>query len=144
MRLLNACFAPAYISKPALFPVVALKMVNSTLRYGITPISPFAFAAFAMIQGSALGDFALGYELGKLAIDMVDKYKFDAVKCRVYFLFAFTVNHFKHHACTNQKYLSEGIQSGMENGDICCLLCESYSLSILFNAAKSSIGFREV
>lgn len=118
MRLLNACFAPAYISKPALFPVVALKMVNSTLRYGITPISPFAFAAFAMIQGSALGDFALGYELGKLAIDMVDKYKFDAVKCRVYFLFAFTVNHFKHHACTNQKYLSEGIQSGMENGDI--------------------------
>jgi hypothetical protein len=33
-----------------------------------------------MIQGSALGDFALGYELGKLAIDMVDKYKFDAVK----------------------------------------------------------------
>ncbi len=126
MRLLNACFAPAYISKPALFPIIALKMVNSTLNFGISPISPFAFAAFGMIQGSGLGDFGLGYELGKLAIDMVDKYKFDAIKSRVYFIFAFTINHFKFHARTSQEYLSESIQSGMDNGDI---LYAAYSVN---------------
>ncbi len=124
MRLLNASGTPAYISKPALFPVIALKMVFSTLKYGITPISPFAFATFGIIQGSGLGNFQLGFELGKLAIDLVDKYKFDSVKCRVYFFFAFTINHFQFHAKTNQKLLSIAIQSGMDNGD---LLYASYS-----------------
>ena len=126
LRLLNACFAPSYISKPALFPIIALKMVNSTLNYGISPISPFAFVALGMIQGSALGDFSLGYEFGKLAIDMVNKYKFETIKSRVYFVFAFTVNHFKNHARTSQPYLAESIQSGMDNGDI---LYTAYSVN---------------
>ena len=54
MRLLNISIAPSYLSKPLLFPVLVMKMVNLSLRRGISPISPFAFIVFGMIQGSAL------------------------------------------------------------------------------------------
>lgn len=118
MQLLNACIAPAYLSKPPLFPVLVMKMVNLTLRKGITSISPFAFMIFGMILGVGLGDFSAGYEWGQLAISLMDKYDFRSIRCRTLMVYGCAVNHWVNHAKTNEEYIISSIQSGIENGDL--------------------------
>ncbi|MBK9498447.1 MAG: AAA family ATPase [Leptospiraceae bacterium] len=142
MRLLNISIAPSYLSKPLLFPVLVMKMVNLSLRRGISPISPFAFIVFGMIQGSALGDFKTGYEWGKLAINLVDKYNFKSVQCRTLMVYACAVHHWTNHARTGNEFLLRSIQSGIENGD---LEYTSYSLiHISFQALAMRKPLKEV
>ncbi len=92
-------------------------MLNLTLRKGISPLSPFAFIVFGMIQGSGLGDFSSGQEWGKLAIKLIDKYNLKSVECRTLMVYACAVHHWTNHARTGEEYLLKSIQSGIENGD---------------------------
>lgn len=118
MRLLNACVAPSFLAEPNLFPVVVLKMVNHTLKYGLCEISAFGFTAFGMIQGSGLGNFPVGYEFGKLGIELFNKFHWNSFKCRTLFLFACMVNHWKEHAKEGNKVFWESYHSGIETGDL--------------------------
>ena len=60
-----------------------MKMVNLSLRKGISPLSPFAFIIYGMILGSVLGDFKNGARWGRFAIDLIDKYNFKSVKSKL-------------------------------------------------------------
>ncbi|TGN21047.1 protein kinase domain-containing protein [Leptospira idonii] len=126
MRLLNACIAPSFLAQPPLFPVIVLKMVNLTLKNGLSPISTFAFTAFGMIQGFALGDFDAGYQFGKLGTSLIGPLDAKAFKCRTLFLFSCMINHWKFHAREGVSSFYESFQSGMETGD---LQYASYSLN---------------
>src|SRR5262249_9471965 len=73
IRLLMEIFPPAFLSgSGALFPYLVLKSVNISLRYGNSPESAFAYAAYGMLLCGALDDPAQGYEFGKLAVAMND------------------------------------------------------------------------
>lgn len=117
MRLLSACIPPSYLSMPLLFPVVVMKMVNLSLRKGISPLSPFAFIIYGMILGSVLGDFKNGAEWGKFAIDLIDRYNFKSVKAKTLMVYGCAVHHWTHHANTCEEYILSSIQAGVENGD---------------------------
>jgi len=131
MRLLNALIAPAFLAEPALFPVLVTKMVNLSLREGNSPLTPFAYAAFGIIQGSALGDFEIGHQFGKLAIDLIGKIgkETNSIECRTYFLFATMINHWKLHASKNKEYYTHALEKGIHSGD---LQYSSYALNNSF------------
>ncbi|MCG9876301.1 MAG: AAA family ATPase [Leptospiraceae bacterium] len=128
MRILNALIAPAFIGQPALFPVIVLKMVNLTLRKGLSPISPLAFAALGMIQGFGLGNFSTGYELGEIGVKLLQKTESKIIKCRVLFFFACMISHWKNHAKDSSKIFIESLQAGFESGE---LQYASYALNNL-------------
>lgn len=128
MRLLNALVAPSFLAEPNLFPVIVLKMVNYTLKYGICEISAFGFVAFGMIQGSALGNFPLGYEFGKFGTNLFSQNNWKSFKCRTLFLFACMVNPWKEHAKQGNSFFWESFHSGIESGD---LQYAAYSLNNL-------------
>ncbi|HNF14260.1 MAG TPA: ATP-binding protein, partial [Leptospiraceae bacterium] len=120
MKLLNVALAPAFIAKPALFPVLVVKMVNLSLKMGLNYLSPFAFSAFAVIQGAGLGDYQKGYEYGKTAVELLKHLGKTAkpMECRTLFMFAVMVKHWKFHASHSRPLLFRAIQSGQEYGDI--------------------------
>jgi len=128
MRILNALIAPAFIGQPALFPVIVLKMVNLTLKKGLSPISSLAFAAFGMIQGFGLGDFNSGYQFGELAVTLLKRNDSKNLKCRVLFFFACMISHWKNHAKDAVNIFVNSIQVGFETGE---LQYASYSLNNL-------------
>lgn len=117
MRLLSACIPPSYLSMPLLFPVLVMKMVNLSLRKGISPLSPFAFIIYGMILGSVLGDFKNGARWGRFAIDLIDKYNFKSVKSKTLMVYGCAVHHWTHHANTCESFILSSIQAGIENGD---------------------------
>jgi len=131
MSLLNALVAPAFLAQPALFPVVVLKMVNLSLRYGNAPLSPFAYVAFGIIQGSGLGDFETGHQFGQLAIDLIKTIgeKTKPIECRVFFMFATMINHWKDHAKEGKDLYEHAFEKGVQSGD---LQYASYSLNNIF------------
>ena len=118
MQLLAEMGMPAYLLSSSLFPVLTARMVRLSLKYGNSPQSAYAYAAYGMLLSSELKDFEGGDSFGKLAMDMVEKFRAAELKCRVYYLYATSISHWKHHAGEKYKYLMQAYSAGLETGDL--------------------------
>jgi predicted ATPase/class 3 adenylate cyclase len=125
IRLLMEIFPAAFLSGSGnLFPFLVLKSVNISLRNGNGPESAFAYAAYGMLLCGALEDPALGYEFGKLAVAMNERFDDIALKSRVIYVYAMFVHHWSNHWSSMTPWFRKGIESGYQSGD---LLYLSYS-----------------
>jgi predicted ATPase/class 3 adenylate cyclase len=119
MRLLMEIFAAAFLSgSGALFPYLVLKSVNISLRSGTGPESAFSYAAYGMLLCGALGDPALGFEYGKLAVAMNEKLDDVALKSRVIYVYAMFVHHWSAHWSSMTPWFLKGIEAGYQSGDL--------------------------
>lgn len=119
VRLLMEIFAAAFLSGSGnLFPFLVLKSVNISLRNGNSPESAFAYAAYGMLLCGALDDPALGYEFGRLAVAMNDRFDDIALKSRVIYLFAMFVLHWSEHWSHMTPWFRRGIEAGYQSGDL--------------------------
>ncbi|PJZ79586.1 protein kinase domain-containing protein [Leptospira meyeri] len=137
MRLLNACIAPSFLAEPDLFPVIVLKLVNHTLRFGLCEISAFGFCAMGVIQGSGLGNYDDGFKFGQLGVRLLDTLDAKPFQCRTLFMFACMISPWKNHARDGRSIFWDSFLAGMETGD---LQYSSYSLN---NIHFQGLLFRE-
>ncbi len=119
IRLLMEIFPAAFLSGSGdLFPLLVLKSVNISLRNGNSPESAFAYAAYAMLLCGALEDPALGYEFGKLAVAMNDRFDDIALKSRIIYVYAMFVHHWSNHWSSMTPWFRKGIEFGYQSGDL--------------------------
>lgn len=62
-------------------------------------------------------DFQLGYDLGKVALQLNEKYKEPASTMVGYFLFGDFINYWKAHLSTDVAYLHKSYKGAIEVGD---------------------------
>ena len=84
MRVLGFLTGPALYTDINLYHLHFCKMVNLSLRYGISDAATFGYAGFGVILCQPFQRYAEGYRFGKLACDLVEKHGFTAYKARVY------------------------------------------------------------
>ncbi|HTD16625.1 MAG TPA: AAA family ATPase, partial [Chthoniobacterales bacterium] len=84
MQVLAELSTPAWYTDRNLFCLHVCHMTKTTLKYGITGVSPHGFAELASILGPVFHRFPDGYRFGKLACSLVDKYGFAGSKMRAY------------------------------------------------------------
>ena len=84
MRVLGFLTGPALYTDINLYHLHFCKMVNLSLRYGISDAATFGYAGFGVILCQPFRRYAEGYRFGKLACDLVEKHGFTAYKARVY------------------------------------------------------------
>ncbi|MEH2538398.1 MULTISPECIES: AAA family ATPase [unclassified Bradyrhizobium] len=119
IRLLMEIFPAAFLSGSGeLFPFLVLKSVNISLRYGNSPESAFAYAGYGMLLCGALEDPAQGYEFGKLAVAMNDRFDDIALKSRVIYVYAMFIHHWSNHWSSMTPWFRRGIESGYQSGDL--------------------------
>ena len=119
IRLLMEIFPAAFLSGSGnLFPFLVLKSVNISLRYGNSAEAAFAYAAYGMLLCGALEDPALGYEFGKLAVAMNDRFDNIALKSRVIYVYAMFIHHWSNHWSSMTPWFREGIEAGYQSGDL--------------------------
>jgi predicted ATPase/class 3 adenylate cyclase len=119
VRLLMEIFAAAFLSGSGnLFPFLVLKSVNLSLQYGNSPETAFSYAAYGMLLCGALDEPALGYEFGKLAVAMNDRFDDIALKSRVIYLHAMFVMHWSEHWSNMTPWFRRGIEAGYQSGDL--------------------------
>ncbi|MBD2152968.1 ATP-binding sensor histidine kinase [Leptolyngbya sp. FACHB-16] len=106
-----------YRMSPTMLALVAVRTVDLVLQFGIASVAALGISAYAVISCAALGDIQTGYEFGRLAMAIADKYNDAQMKCKSCFPFGAMINHWKQPMQTSSPYLIKSYQNGLEVGD---------------------------
>ncbi|HIK08582.1 MAG TPA: AAA family ATPase [Trichormus sp. M33_DOE_039] len=118
MRILMTAMPPAYLADPALLPLIAFTMVDLCVQYGNSSFAAYAYGFYGLILCGPLKDIESGYRFGKLSLQILEQFNAKEIKSKVYALFNIFVRHWKEHIQTTVEPLKEGVESGLETGDI--------------------------
>ncbi|MBD0266295.1 MAG: serine/threonine protein kinase, partial [Tolypothrix sp. Co-bin9] len=132
MRILSSTISPAYQSVPQLFPLIIFKQINLSLKHGNVPLSAFAYVNYGVILCSIVGNIELGYQFGKLALNLLDKFNATEVKAKIMNAFYVVIWHWKEPAREILKPLLKVYAAGMETGDL------EFAAFALYNYSYSS------
>ena len=107
-----------YIGQVELYPIVSLKLVALSLKYGNISESAKGYSNYGIILGSVLQNYQTGYEFGLLGVNVSNHFNNPSLKCKTYFIFASFINHwFKHIKLTN-KLFDEAYRFGLDAGEL--------------------------
>jgi len=139
-QILTGIASSVYMAVPELFPLLVLNTVRLSVKYGNSIYSPYSYAGFGLIHCGVLGDINTGYEFGKLALDLVEKFNIRETKSRVWFVVWYFVNHWKRHLRDSIKPLLEAYKTGVETGDLefAALSANTYSTYLFSSIAHAN------
>ncbi|MBN3870027.1 ATP-binding sensor histidine kinase [Nostoc sp. JL33] len=134
MRILSTATSITYAAAPKLFPLIVLKQIELSLKYGNAPLSAFGYSNYGLILSGLVGDIESGYQFGKLAASLVDKLNAKDVQAKITLGFNTTIRHWKEHSREILKPLLEGYYIGLETGNLefAAYYLNAYSYSSYF------------
>jgi len=108
----------AYNGRPKLFPLVTMKAVNFSLRYGHTDQSSYAYAVHALTLVSVYGDLAQAFEFSEMALRLNDKFDNARLRGTLLQLHGDHVNFWRRPFATGVPILDQGFRACLEVGDL--------------------------
>ncbi len=117
MELLTNIIPAAAYTRRNLWILLTLKMIELSIKYGNTGCSAYGYMNYAVLLCSGLEDYNTGYAMGRLALDIKNKFPNTALESQLNFLFGSYISHLKDSAKQNLKYLRISYQTGIEYGD---------------------------
>jgi len=118
MQILNVVMLSCHRESNALLPLINLRMVQLTLKYGLSALSSVAFSTYGMILCGVMNDFDGGYRYGQLGLSFLEKDSVREYIPRVYAAHYGTVHHWKRPLSLSLKPLYESHKIALETGDI--------------------------
>ena len=120
MGILHRIFYPAYLAVPELMPLIVLKQVVLSVKYGNAAVSALAYANYGLILcGLAEGlDIDAGYRFGELALNMLPQVSSAEIKAKTSVNVNLFIKHWKNPLRETLEPLRNGYQSGMSMGDV--------------------------
>jgi len=118
MKILSSVFSAAYQAIPEMFPLIVCKQVNLSIQHGNASGSAFAYATYGLILCGIVGDLELGYQVGQLALNLLNQVNAKEVKTRTMQIVYSFVSHWQEPLCQTLQPLREAYQSGWETGDL--------------------------
>ena len=111
--------APAtYNGRPELFPLVTMKAVNFSLRYGHTDQSSYAYAVHALTLVSVYGELAQAFEFSEMALRLNERFDNARLRGTLLHLHGDHVNFWRRHFATGVPILEQGFRACLEVGDL--------------------------
>ncbi|UKP00328.1 trifunctional serine/threonine-protein kinase/ATP-binding protein/sensor histidine kinase [Nostoc sp. UHCC 0870] len=118
LNLLMNVDPATYLADQRLYKIVVLELLNLSLKYGNLGESVKGYANYGMLLGAVWRDYQKGYEFGKLALQVSEKFNNLAQKCKACFVLAnFQTNWVKHIKFT-RAINQDGYHAGLESGDL--------------------------
>src|SRR4051812_38737413 len=118
INLLAEAVPCAYIGRPKLFPLITLKAVNFSLRYGNTEQSSFAYGVYALMLVSMMGDIPSAFEFSELSLRLNEKIKNPRLRGTLLHLHGDHVNFWRRHLATGIPILEQAFVACQEVGDL--------------------------
>ncbi|MEG4121011.1 AAA family ATPase [Microcoleus sp. N9_B4] len=119
MRILSTVVSAAHFATPDLLPLMVLKQVDLSIRYGNSSVSSCAYATYGLIlSGETVGDIETGYQFGQLALLLLDKFNGKELKARTIFIVNYFVKHWKEHLRETLNPLQNAYSIALETGDL--------------------------
>ena len=117
IRILMNLGTAAYNSAPNLFPLIVLKGIEFSVRYGNCLESTVAYASYGIILCAVLGDIEKGYRFGRQALKLLDRFNSKGLRARTLLMVDNFVMPWKESL---RKVLPDylvALESGLETGD---------------------------
>ena len=118
MRLLVQAMASSYNAAPMLFPLIVLRAVQITIRHGLTGLSAHAFLTYGVILLTALGDYDTAYRFGRLSIEILERFKAEGLRAKIYHVHGLYIRHYKEPIAASLEETLQAVQYGLATGDI--------------------------
>ncbi len=135
IRILTNMAPASFIVAPNMYPLIIFTMVILSLKYGNAPLSSFGYGAYGLIHCAVLGDMDAGYRYGQLANTLLERFHTISHKSQISLIFNSFIRHWSEQVRESLIGLLEGIQSGLETGDVnnACYCASFYSNYILLS-----------
>ena len=119
IRLMSAVAKAAYQVRPELCVAVATKIVNLCLRHGNTPDCAIGYMVFgAIFHGGVLGRHRFGYDFGRLALTLVDRYSNEQQRAEVNFVVGYFGTSWLRPATEAEALWVVAHEAGLRSGDL--------------------------
>ena len=126
VRLIAVVLKAAYQIQPELCVANAIKIVNLTLRHGNMEDNAIGFMVFGGIfLGGVLGDHQSAYDIGNLALSLIEKYDNIKLRSEVNFVYGYFANSWTKPARDTEQFFRIAYQAGTESGDFFHASCAS-------------------
>lgn len=131
MLIISSTSGLVYQAVPQLFPLIVLKQIELSLKYGNAPLSAYAYVLYGLILCGIMGDIESGHKFGKLALNLIEKFNTNELKAKIIEIFYATISHWKKHTKEILSPLLEGYSAALQAGDLefasYCLQTNSYA-----------------
>ena len=118
MRILASAGLSAYTDSETVFLMITLNIVEISIKYGNSPLSPASYTAYGHFLGAYLNKRETGYQFGRLAIDIQNTMKSKAYECKVNLIFEILLRHNKEPLRNTLNSFPENHQKGLLTGDL--------------------------
>jgi predicted ATPase len=118
MKILNALVTVVYFTDPMFVPLPIMLMMRWTLKHGVCAESCVAFAMYSYILAGPLGDAKGGFELTKVALELIDRLEAKERKSQTVFIVHVYTIHRYQPIHLSLRPLELAYKEGMTNGNI--------------------------
>lgn len=118
MEILLRITGPAYFLDIGLFVVLHCMAVQLSVAKGNAPASVGAYAAWGIIVGSELGEYAEARRFMQLAIDLSDRYDRPDLRCLSRFHAGLFLSHWTEHARVASELTGQAYELALASGDL--------------------------
>ncbi|NJO17034.1 MAG: serine/threonine-protein kinase PknK [Thioploca sp.] len=113
MRLLSMSLSAAYFHAPELLPIIVLKLVNLSIKYGNIQESTCGYAIYGLILGGMAEDFDRGWQFGQLAVNLIERFQAKSLKTSLAAVLV-NIQCWKNHMKATLEPLRVAYQNGLE------------------------------
>ncbi|MCP4402283.1 MAG: AAA family ATPase [bacterium] len=133
VKLLIKLVPPSYVKLKnlALFTFITAKAINITIKFGNTPEMPFGYGIYGIILRTLFGEYDMADEFGKLGIQLSEKLNDATQKCRVVYIAAGYLNHWRMPVESGVPLARQSFRYALESGE---LQMAGYTFNPLFRA----------
>ncbi|MBZ5537236.1 MAG: sigma 54-interacting transcriptional regulator [Acidobacteriia bacterium] len=118
MKILTALWPSAYlVGDQLLTRLISATMVRLSLVYGNTEDSAYGYVTHAITVGPVRGDYKSGYEFGRLALSVNERFNDPRLRAKIHQQFQAHVNIWRRPMETCLPHSQEACRSGFETGD---------------------------
>ncbi len=107
----------AMFAQPLLLPLMVFNSIKTSIKQGLCPVSLGSYNAYGMILAESFGKVDRGIAFGKLGVELLDRFKTSALKCRVLHVYNALVRHWKEPLRNSLPPLHEAFCMCLETGD---------------------------
>lgn len=117
LELIVNVIPAAFFANPLLFPILVMRLVRLSLRYGKDEVTPHALVTWGMILCGLVGDIEQGYRFGLKAYRLAYDMNIRVFLARTIFPYVVGNLHWKYHFRDGLPLFDDVYQIGAETGD---------------------------
>jgi len=118
MRILMAMVPAAFFSDPDLMGLLVLRMVDTTLREGLTAVSSFGFGGYALVLAGGFQRYAEAYQLTVLARALNERFQNAALDGKLLFIQGAMAAPYVRPLAEARALLEEAERAALRSGDM--------------------------